>query len=455
MSNQVTRVSSPISDYDAPQIQIYHSPVLLDQEGTAENKLQAIFDQLKKKQHWLANQPVEAIIGLINLAREKWTADPTLSGYQHTGLNFLAQWCEPNRLRSQLDAALHGKRGHLDAFMPRNDITHSALRALPRGIAAHWLSGNVPLLGMFALIQSILSKNTNILKVSKDESQALPLLLNTFRGLNYTTSGGYTLSGDALLETLAIVYFERSETSLATIFSSHSDIRIAWGGKDAIEAISALPKKYSVQDIFFGPKLSMMAIGKEALDNEKSIRKLIRRAATDASVFDQFACASPHTIFVEEGGLISPLDFAEKLSKAMDKALIRLPTKVPDMGSANKIRAQIAEYDLIGESWHDPALRWTVLFDVGTTLAPPTYQRTVTVKAVKNIFDVVDQVNCNIQTVGLAMKGEKRLAFANEVLLRGAARCPDIGYMTHFDSPWDGVFPLDRMVRWVSLGGPV
>lgn len=40
-------------------------------------------------------------------------------------------------------------------------------------------------------------------------------------------------------------------------------------------------------------------------------------------------------------------------------------------------------------------------------------------------------------------------------MLKGAMRCPDVGYMTHFDSPWDGVVALDRMVRWVTLGGPL
>jgi hypothetical protein len=326
---------------------------------------------------------------------------------------------------------------------------------MPRGIVSHWLSGNVPLLGMFALVQSILSKNANILKVSADESQALPMLLNTFKGISYTTPGGYTIHGDDLLETLAVVYFDRHQNKIAERFSASADVRIAWGGREAIEAVSVLPKKYNSQDILFGPKLSMMVIGNEALDSEKAIRKLIRRAATDSSVFDQFACASPHTIFVEKGGEISPKEFAEKLAAAMDKALVRLPTQVPDIGQANKIRSKIAEYGFIGESWNDRHLRWTVLFDEGTDLVEPTYQRVITVKAVDNIFDVIDSVHEDIQTVGLAMHGEKKLQFANEILMQGAMRCPDIGYMTHFDSPWDGLFALDRLVRWVSLGGPV
>lgn len=456
MSEKVTQKSSTKQlGSQKESITVYYSPVELDDSLQPSQQLDLILETLKKKQKWLAKQPLEAILGLLDAARKTWAETPELDPYRHTGLNFLADWCEPNRLRALLDAGLHGQRAILDNFIPRKDISHSSLKAMPRGLVSHWLSGNVPLLGMFALVQSMLSKNANILKVSASESQALPVLLSTFKDLSYTTPGGYTIHGNDLLQTLAVVYFDRNQLKIAEKFSASADVRIAWGGREAIESVSALPRKYNSQDILFGPKLSMMVVGSDALDSDKAIRKLIRRAATDSSVFDQFACASPHTIFVEKGGDISPKEFAEKLSLAMEKALVRLPTQVPDIGQVNKIRSKIAEYGFIGESWHDRHLRWTVLFDEGTDLVDPTYQRVITVKAVDNVFDVIDNVHEDIQTVGLAMTGEKRLQFANEIMLQGAMRCPDVGYMTHFDSPWDGLFALDRLVRWVSLGGPV
>ena len=214
-------------------------------------------------------------------------------------------------------------------------------------------------------------------------------------------------------------------------------------------------KKFTTQDILFGPKLSMMVVGKDALSSDKAIRKLVRRAATDSSVFDQFACASPHTIFVEKGGKISPKEFARLLATAMEKALTRLPTKAPDKGQANKIRSKIAEYGFIGDAWVDKYLRWTVLYSEDSELVAPTYQRTITVKGVNDIYDVIASVDDDIQTIGLALSGNRRLDFATAAMQKGAVRCPDIGFMTHFDSPWDGMFMLDRLVRWVSLGGPL
>ncbi|WCE29854.1 LuxE/PaaK family acyltransferase [Vibrio sp. SCSIO 43137] len=454
MSEKVSSVSNKRKLSETESMIIYHSPIDVDYSLHPTEQLKQIFAALEQKKNWLSEQPLEALIGLIDTARERWADDTALDSFRSNGLNFLIEWSEPSRLKALLDSSLHGRRGHLDSFLPRKDISSSSLKALPRGTVAHWLSGNVPLLGMFALIQSIVCKNTNILKVSADESQALPALLKTFKDISYTSPGGYTIFGNDLLESIAVVYFDRHQIKTAECFSGHADVRIAWGGREAVEAVSQLPKKYNCQDVLFGPKLSMMVIGCEALSTEKQIRKLVRRAATDSSVFDQYACASPHTIFVEKGAKITPLEFAEKLALAMDKALIRLPTQVPDIGQTNKIRSKIAEYKFIGESWNDRHLRWTVLYDEGDSLVEPTYHRVITVKAVDDVFNVIPNVTSDIQTVGLAMHGEKRLRFAEKITFQGAVRCPDIGYMTHFDSPWDGLFVADRLVRWVSLGGP-
>ena len=232
---------------------IYHSPIKLTGSQKASEKLVSIITALKSKEDWLKNQPVESILGLIDKARDRWKTDRELAKYQDIGLNFLYEWCDPNRLRVLLNGSLKGNIGHIDSFLPREDIPHSSLRALPRGNVSHWLAGNVPLLGMFALIQSILTKNTNILKVSANESQALPLLLNSFKDLEYTSPGGHSINGNDILETLAVVYFDRHQIKLAKTFSEYADVRIAWGGREAIESVASLHKKYNCQDILFGP----------------------------------------------------------------------------------------------------------------------------------------------------------------------------------------------------------
>lgn len=68
---------------------------------------------------------------------------------------------------------------------------------------------------------------------------------------------------------------------------------------------------------------------------------------------------------------------------------------------------------------------------------------------------IVKFVNEDIQTIGLAAGSEKACAFATAAAERGAVRFPACGKMLNFDSPWDGMYLTDRMVRWVTLGGPL
>jgi Acyl-CoA reductase (LuxC) len=77
------------------------------------------------------------------------------------------------------------------------------------------------------------------------------------------------------------------------------------------------------------------------------------------------------------------------------------------------------------------------------------------VRATTDALACARHASSDIQTIGLTPPGRRRLVFAEQAALRGAKRFPAIGRMTHCQSPWDGSFVMDRMVRRVSLGGPL
>ena len=223
-------------------------------------------------------------------------------------------------------------------------------------------------------------------------------------------------------------------------------------------AIGDLPRRFDAQDIIFGPKLSHMVIGREALASERQVRRLARMAATDASVFDQYACASPHTIFVLRGGTAAtPRAFAALLAEEMAKAAIGIPKAPVDPGGVIAIESARLRHALIGDGWRSDDATWTVLYtdDDAAGLFPPRYSRVIMVRATTDALACARHASSDIQTIGLALPGRRRLVFAEQAALRGAERFPAIGRMTHFQSPWDGSFVMDRMVRWVSLGGPL
>tara|TARA_B100000780_G_C20901849_1_gene358987 strand:- start:55 stop:651 length:597 start_codon:yes stop_codon:yes gene_type:complete len=197
-----------------------------------------------------------------------------------------------------------------------------------------------------------------------------------------------------------------------------------------------------------------MAISAESISSPRKARKILRRAATDCSVFDQTACASPHTIFVEKNSHISPKDFAEMLSLEMEKASVRIPVDSKSPETNDQIITIRAVYDFMGEVWAPSNTNWTVLYDEEKGLAKPTYSRVITIKPVDSILETIDYIDESIQTIGLGAEKEKRLDFAELAVARGVDRCPDIGSMTNFEMPWDGVNVIDRLVRRVTLGGP-
>ena len=83
-------------------------------------------------------------------------------------------------------------------------------------------------------------------------------------------------------------------------------------------------------------------------------------------------------------------------------------------------------------------------------LADPCYSRTLFVRPVGDILEVADYCGKLTQTVGCALSPERKLLFAEKVSYAGIDRCPDVGLMSLYDSPRDGLFPMDRMVRWVK-----
>jgi hypothetical protein len=445
------RASSPEASVDVRGLSILSGSVS-DQLEDDVTVLELLRRSVHDGQEWLREQPIDALIGLIASAGERWQQLARAQG--EADLTFLASWCQPERLRTYADFSLRGSRHHVDGFRPILGQPHKCLMAHPRGLVVHWLSGNVPVLGMLTLIQSILAKNANVLKASSNHLSAIPDLLRTFEDLDFTTRGGHRVEGGDLIRSIAVVHFGRDRADLASRLSEFADARIAWGGAEAVKTVMALPRRPYCEDLVFGPKLSFMVIGAEVLDSEVAARRLARRAATDSSVFEQEACASPHNIFVETGGVVSPEDFAQILAIEMERALLRLP-KSPSSGMwASQVRNARARYEFSGSVWSSKNTDWSVLFSPIAAFVAPTYSRVVTVSPVDDVMDTVQYASPDIQTVGLAVEGRRRLEYAEQVTRRGVERCPDIGKMTHFDTPWDGVVPMERLVRWTTLGGP-
>lgn len=434
------------------EIYLHRHPITT---GESLAQMREIITSLKAQQEWLNNQPVDAIIGLIGEVAKKWSSDPKLHRIKDRGLLFLSSWCDEKHLRSVASVGLRGNIGYMDHFQPFPDSDKHYLMANARGLVCHWLAGNVQILGMFALVQSIISKNVNLLKVSSRDDGVFTDILNEFKGVTYTSESGHTITGDDLLKTISVVYFSRHAGKLGEEMSKEADVRIAWGGRESVETVSAYPARYDAETVIFGPKLSYSVIAKEELSSVQEVKKLARKISVDVSVFDQTGCASPHNLYIEEGGVVSPEDFCEMLGDSMIKTELQIPKPLMSPEQVSQIHSIRGVYDFKGTVKGSETMSWTILLDDLDEIDKPVYSRVLFVHKVKSIMDSLKYIDENTQTIGIAAPIEKALKFATAATRKGVMRLPLIGRMLNFEMPWDGIILFDRLVKWNTYGGPL
>lgn len=455
LSNKLTfqkRTTSAVND-DKLEIQYYNHDI---PEGeTSEKVFQSMIDNLKGELPWLRTQPIEALIGLIDAAAKRWATDPKYLFLKDKGLNFLATWCSERHLRDVAEFGLRGNLGYADSYTAFPDSPKHLLKANSRGLCCHWMAGNVQILGLFALVQCIMTKNVNLLKVSSHDEGVFAGLLSAFEGLTYTTKDGYTISGDDLLKTIGVVYFSRNAVKLGEQMSKNAEVRIAWGGREAVETVAGYPSKYDCETVIFGPKLSFAVVSKEMLTDEQAAKKLARRVSVDVSVFDQSGCASAHNLFIEKGGAVSPERFCQILNESMGKTEIQIPKPTMSPEQVSAVHSIRGVYDFCGLSMGSETMSYSILLDDKDELHKPVYSRVLFVHAVDSIMQAVKHVTDDIQTIGVEATPEQAIAFAEAATPNGAVRFPQIGRMLNFEMPWDGIVLIDRLVKWNTLLGPL
>lgn len=395
----------------------------------------------------LRKRSVEDILEFFETLAVSWieSRSPFLATYSSLGISFLLSFMRRSNLEPMVKASFKNNIEYLDRFV-LDPALNKQLMAHPRGVVTHWLAGNVPILGMISLIQGILAKNINVVKLPRQNGLVLPSLMDHIR--RHKTA---QISGEEVIACVRLLYCNKDDAKGQRLLSDVSNVRVAWGGLEAVESVLAIPKKYGVEDVIFGPKYSFCAIGRDSLSKEL-VDDIGLKLALDASIFDQHGCNSPHVVFLERGGSMQALELAEALARGMEKALKRIPKAEVSSGEAYKIVETRSEYALEGRVFQSKGTEWTVvLMDGLRELPTPCFSRVLFVTEVDDLFDVVKLISHRNQTLGLLLDDERRASFAEAVTAAGIERITNVGKMSLFSYPWDGMFPMERFVRWTSL----
>ncbi|HET6232086.1 MAG TPA: acyl-CoA reductase [Longimicrobiaceae bacterium] len=412
----------------------------------------------------LANRPVERIVASIDRVARRFedagdelrqTAEralPLVTGYSAPMIRrvldrMAADW-RAQPLRALLAAEL-GDAGALDGFVARAGVP-SAARAYGPRLSTHVFSGNVPGVAVTSMIRTLLLKSATLGKTAVGE----PVLAALFaRAL---------AEEDADLgECVAVTYWPGGDEEMERAALEIADAVIVYGGADAVASIRGRTPA-GAKFLGYGHRISFGMVGREMLSGDAA-REAAAACALDASTFDQQGCVSPHLFYAEEGGGVSPREWARMLAAEMEATERELPRGILAPREASAIRqlrgeAEFAQFAGGATEVHASAegTAWTVVYDEDPAFAASCLNRVVRVKPVADLAEVAAHVapfGSVLQSVGLAASPERTRTLAGELGRLGASRVVPLGRMAWPPPHWhhDGRPPLADLVRWCDL----
>jgi len=359
------------------------------------------------------------------------------------GLAFLRLWLR----RATLEPIVCRELG-LDALHGgwRRD-GQALLRACPLGVVGHWPAGNIEIQPVLSMCCALLGGNACLVRVPSGLLEPTRRILEKLAEVD---------PAGVLTERILLVTFEHEELDLHRAMAESVDGAMVWGGAEAVSTIRALPFPHWARVMVFGPRLSVAAMDGESWTDEREREAWCQRITRDVWQFDQGACSSPQTLFLERCPGHDPREFVRALERAFAEENRLHPRRDMHPGLTSAVCLRRATW-LLEDAAHAAVFParpdWTILLGAGTELPAPVQGRTLYVLEVEDLTEPISRFDGVVQTLGLAVKDPtKEEALVLAAGRRGVDRVVKLGRMHVFGSPWDGadlVRPMMRIVRHV------
>lgn len=335
----------------------------------------------------------------------------------------------------------------LDDFQPR--VKRGFSKAIAPDLMTHIWAGNVPGLPLWSFISGLLVKAGNIGKVSSAE----PLFASIFARLVAEVE-------PRLADCFAVVWWKGGDEERERVVFRQSEVVIGYGSNESLEAIaSRIP--VTTRFLPFGHKISFGVIAIPSLDAKKAWGAA-HEAALDVISFDQQGCYSPQLFFVQKGGAVAPIEFANMLAHELECFERRFPqhplsleeaAAVASWRESEQIR-QISKTDIqmIGPE----KTYWSVVYEGDLNFSPTCLNRNIRVIAFERIEELVQLLQpykSFLQTVAVATEPKELFHIAQVFGEIGVTRITALGKMTSPEAGWhhDGRFNLSDLIRMVDI----
>lgn len=408
------------------------------------------FSDFLSRENSLQDTPIEEIVDIFNSISLYWTSKEcqVRDLLVTEGMGFIVPWLKRANITKLLNQNFPDYTLLDD---PKISDDGQIYYARPCGTAVHWIAGNVPVLGVISLFQTLLTKNRSIVKVPSSYKQVLPQIFRDLESSSFFKDNQKSTLNKILYSTL-ILYTDRDDVEWQNLLSQNADIRVAWGGTEAIASIVGLQKKINARDLIYGPKVSLAVASKKMIESSEGRERMAKLLADDVFPFDQAGCNAPHNLIIENCDKISTEQLAAIVHEEFEKKVNKLKPKKEPIDSFNIILKKFIYQSSEGKKAISSEFNNSNVFssEGGVNVEDPLYSRSIFISSVKNIEDLATSLPHNIQSVGLYVEQERKIQIIKILSNFGVDRFPDLGKMALYQNPWDGYLPLQSMVKWIS-----
>jgi len=453
-------------------------------ELSAQTMHEATFAIRRNRDQWLRRQRTRTLVELLAYVADQWTdstnpfrlraltegADDAGFGSATLarGLDAFLGGLTIENLEGLLLQDL-GDLKRLDGFAGTPPEYRSGRMSLARGpeLLAHFCAGNLPIPTLMNLVLGVLTKSSQFFKLPTRGGLIPRLFAHSLAQVE-----------PKLGACLEFANWTRDRGDLDEALLADADCVTATGSNERIETLRRrVPER--TRFVAYGHRVSFAYIAAEML-TVYGLKRLATDATADVAAWNQHGCLSPHVIYVQENGVVSPAGFATALAKHLEALeLVESRGELPP-GEAQVIASARAVYEmrrasepnpldrLRGESVFHPtathvqlwqsegSTAWTVVLDSDPAFKTSCLNRFIYIKPVQQFADVLrfaEPIRPHLSTVALAAPDDLAAAHALDLAHWGATRICPLGRMQRPSLLWrhDGRPALGELVTWTDL----
>jgi hypothetical protein len=329
--------------------------------------------------------------------------------------------------------------------------SNRAALAVGPELQVHIAAGNLPNPALMSMVLGLLTRSAQFVKCAHG-AEFLPRLFA------HSIYDADTKLG-ACLE---IAEWRGGNADLETALFAEADCVTATGSDETLAAIRArLPVK--TRFLGYGHRVSFGFVAGAVLHGSH-IRQIISRAADDVVAWNQLGCLSPHVVYVQTGGEVSPGKFAELLADELERREQTEPRGELPAEHAAAIASRRGIYEV--RAAHSPettqhwcsrnSTAWTVVYEADARFQLSCLNRFIYVKGVRDLTEALqsaETVRGQVSTVGLGVPEHKLEELATQLARWGATRVCPLGQMQNPPLTWrhDGRPALEDLVTWTDM----